>query len=355
MESEKGFEIDFLPVGDSSKSGDAIAIRYGNLNSYNSFYQRVIVIDGGNTESGQKLVDHIKTLYNTNRVDLVINTHPDNDHCCGLREVLNNLEVGELWIHSPWNYATEFVGLFRDGRITDNSLRERLREAMNIAHELEKTALQKGISVREPFEGITFDNGIIEVLGPTKNYYSGLLPNYRSTPEPIVASSFSRGYTAVKEAVSWALESIEIETLNDSGETSAENNSSAICLFNFDGQKVLFTGDSGMPALTNALSYAKSRGIGLNDLKVFQVPHHGSKRNIGPTLLNEIKGNSAYVSCARNGEPKHPAKKVTNALIRRGANVYQTKGNILCHRHNTPMRNGYSSATAIPFFEKVED
>ena len=182
MDSEKGFEVDFLPVGDGSKSGDAITFRYGNLNSLTNFYQKVVVIDGGNTESGQKLVAHIKTFYKTNKVDLVINTHPDNDHCCGLREVLNNLEVGELWVHSPWNYATEFIDLFKDGRITDNSLRERLREAMNITHDLEKAALQKEIIVKEPFEGLTFDNGAIEILGPTKTYYSELLPNYRSTP-----------------------------------------------------------------------------------------------------------------------------------------------------------------------------
>ena len=39
-------EIEFLPVGDKSKAGDAIVIRYGDLNSYN-----LMLIDGGHAET----------------------------------------------------------------------------------------------------------------------------------------------------------------------------------------------------------------------------------------------------------------------------------------------------------------
>jgi hypothetical protein len=31
MNNEIGYEIDFLPVGEGEKSGDAIALRWGNL------------------------------------------------------------------------------------------------------------------------------------------------------------------------------------------------------------------------------------------------------------------------------------------------------------------------------------
>jgi hypothetical protein len=57
------YEIDFLPVGDGSKSGDAIALRYGNLGDPSQ--QMVIVIDGGYTDDGETLVDLIRTRYNT--------------------------------------------------------------------------------------------------------------------------------------------------------------------------------------------------------------------------------------------------------------------------------------------------
>ena len=48
-----GFEVDFLPVGEGEKSGDAIAIRCGNLNGSRN-EQFVMVIDGGTLDSGMR-------------------------------------------------------------------------------------------------------------------------------------------------------------------------------------------------------------------------------------------------------------------------------------------------------------
>ncbi len=53
MSNGQGYEIDFLPVGNGDRSGDAIAMRYGTPNNY-----KVIVYDGGTKESGKALVDH---------------------------------------------------------------------------------------------------------------------------------------------------------------------------------------------------------------------------------------------------------------------------------------------------------
>ena len=87
------YEIDFLPVGNGDKSGDAICLRWEENNKY-----KVMVIDGGTKESGEKIVEHIKTYYNTTKVDYVVNTHPDQDHASGLSIVLEKLTVKELWI-----------------------------------------------------------------------------------------------------------------------------------------------------------------------------------------------------------------------------------------------------------------
>ena len=57
------FEIEFLPVGNGDTSGDAIVVRYGENNDY-----KVMVVDGGTKESGEALVTHIQTHYNTNYV-----------------------------------------------------------------------------------------------------------------------------------------------------------------------------------------------------------------------------------------------------------------------------------------------
>ena len=53
-----GYEIDFLSVGDGERSGDAIAFRIGNLSGPRE-QQFVGIVDGGFTDSGQALVNHV--------------------------------------------------------------------------------------------------------------------------------------------------------------------------------------------------------------------------------------------------------------------------------------------------------
>ncbi len=79
-----GYEIDFLAVGDNGRSGDAIALRYGNLHGDRDA-QRVVVIDGGFSDDGYRLAELIRTYYKTDHVDLVVSSHPDSDHANGLK------------------------------------------------------------------------------------------------------------------------------------------------------------------------------------------------------------------------------------------------------------------------------
>ncbi|CAL2083180.1 conserved hypothetical protein [Tenacibaculum dicentrarchi] len=346
-------EIDFLPVGNGEKSGDAIAFRYGNFS--NPSEQKVIIIDGGTKESGKELCKLIKETYKTYIIDIVICTHPDGDHASGLREVLGDeeLTIKSLIIHKPWEHSKEIKDLFHDGRITSNSLSERLKEAYNFAYECVEIAERRGIKIYEPFSGLSYDNKIIRVLGPDKNYYLSLLPDFAKSPKA-KETSLQKSFSAVKEAVNWVRESMQIETLSEDGETSAENNSSAVVLLELDGDKYLFTGDTGIPALKRIIDYCNNKGIDISNVKFMQVPHHGSKRNISPSILNSIKCKTAYVSASKDA-PKHPAKKVINAYIRRGAKVYTTEGTGLNHHINTNTRIGWSSATPKPFSENVED
>ena len=172
-----GFEVAFLPLGKGERSGDAIGIRFGTPGNY-----QVLVYDGGTKESGQALVDHIKTYYNTTHVDYVVNSHPDADHSSGLSVVLEQLTVGQVWLHRPWNYSSIILDYFRDSRITDDSLAKRLKVEMSSAYELEQLALKKKISINEPFLGASI--GPFVVLSPEQNWYvHTLVPAFEKSPE----------------------------------------------------------------------------------------------------------------------------------------------------------------------------
>ena len=94
------FEIDFMAVGEGERSGDAICLRFGNLGGSRD-QQTVCVIDGGTQESGEGLVNHIRSHYGTDRVDYVFSTHPDSDHASGLCVVLESLACNTLVMHRP--------------------------------------------------------------------------------------------------------------------------------------------------------------------------------------------------------------------------------------------------------------
>jgi beta-lactamase superfamily II metal-dependent hydrolase len=360
-----GYEIDFLPVGNGERSGDAIAIRIGNLLA-NPIQQTVIVIDGGFQETGQDLVNHIKQYYKTDRVDLVISTHSDADHAGGLTTVLDQMRVGQLWMHKPWEHATNMAKLFTDGRVTDRSLTEKMRKSLENATELERIAKRKGIPILEPFAGVSDPTGKVLVAGPDKLYYETLLADFRCTPEPAAGlAELAKGYWGtVVEAVKKVAESWGVETLTDGGVTSAENNSSAIIRVEIMPAKyALFTADAGIAALTRAADYLALLGFDCSQLGFVQVPHHGSQRNVGPTILNRLIGpklsdekviKTAFVSAALDGGPKHPSKKVTNAFRRRGAPVHATQGQKKISYQDAPDR-GWTNSVALPFYTEVED
>jgi len=347
-----GYEIDYIPVGDGEKCGDAISLRFGNLYGSRD-EQTVIVIDGGFQESGEKLVQHIKDYYGTDFIDLVISTHSDEDHASGLPVVLEKCKVGTLLMHKPWGHAVDIKNLFKNGRITASGLEQRLEKSLQNASDLEEIATKKGVSIVEPFQGVTGYSGALHILGPSQEYYESLLPLFKATPAP--KDSFAELIKRASEKVAnWIDDNFNIDLLNDDNDTtSPENNTSTVILFNINGHKFLFTGDAGKTGLLLATDYAKNLNISLTDLNFLDVPHHGSKRNLSSKVLSGIKASTAFISAPKDS-PKHPAKKVTNALKKHGMRVFVNRGITLLHQNEAPDR-GWTIVQEEPFYNKVEE
>ncbi len=348
------FEIDYIPVGEGERSGDAIAIRYGNFVNEPK-EQTVIVIDGGFKDSGAKLVEHIKTIYGTDKINLVISTHPDMDHASGLSVVLEEMEVGGLLMHKPWDHAVDIKNFFKSKSITTSSLKEKIEKSLQNVSDLEDLANKKGIKIYEPFEGMNLSD-TIHILGPSELYYESLLPHFRSTPEAKTTLGVLNPLKNIaKDTVSWIEDHLHIDILNDDEDTtSPENNTSTIILFTIDEKKILFTGDAGKTALLNAIEYAKNKGISLNDLWLLDVPHHGSKRNLSSRILNNIKAENAFVSASGNS-PKHPAKKITNAFHKHGTNIRVARGEEWLYHQGGNQRGWYDGGALEPFHGLVEE
>lgn len=359
-----GYEVDFLGVGKESKSGDAIAIRFGNLHGSRQ-EQTVVIIDGGFSDTGDELVEHVKSHFATEVVDIVINTHPDMDHINGLETVLNELTVHELWIHQPWDHNDGLADKFQDGRVTDNSLGEKLKNNLEKAWSLVQLAQAKDVLVREPFTGVQDVSGSLKVLGPSRNYYQSLIPEFEGMPERKSESSDS--FAFLEKAMSslkrffatWGEDQVD-----DDGKTSAKNNSSVITQLIIDDRRLIFTADAGIQALEQAADEVELCSS-LAELRFIQIPHHGSRRNIGPSVLDRLIGPpvtegesrpiSAVASTAKSGEPKHPRKAVMNAFTHRGCTALATRGNGILYHHDAPDREGWSSIEPEPYHHDYEE
>lgn len=360
MDIENGFQIDFIPVDSGEKSGDAITARI-RKNDNDTIY----VIDGGTKDSGEKIVEHIKKYYGTNKVDYLINTHPDSDHSSGLCVVVEKLKIGEIWLHQPWDITDEVIDFIKDGRITENSLSEYLEESLKQASKLKDLAIDKDIPLFEPYQRDKI--GDFTVLSPSKAWYRELLKSFRPMQEKTTTqfSSLKEFVRKSKEIIYKIFEDWNIETLSNDAETSAENESSVVLFANLLSTPILLTGDAGVQALTRAYKYAyENLNFDLSNCLFYQVPHHGGRHNVTPKLLNKIIGpilpenttldKTAFVSVSKDSTD-HPKRQVTNAFIRRGVNVKRTEGNPICNYKGFPSRNGWSSFPPLPFYDQVEE
>lgn len=74
-------EIDFLPVGNGERSGDAIAMRFTRPDNGGIAH---VIIDAGFEDDGEALVRHVQDYYDTEYIDLAVLSHPDGDHIGGI-------------------------------------------------------------------------------------------------------------------------------------------------------------------------------------------------------------------------------------------------------------------------------
>lgn len=359
------FEIDFRDV-ESTKSGDAIPLRY-QVNGRTFIH----VVDGGFQETGDSVVNHIVKHYSApSFIDAVVATHPDGDHAGGLRKVLEEFEVGALWMLRPWEYADELIDRFCSFSSVEN-LKKCLKEAFPNIATLEEIAVDRDIPIYEPFQGAQI--GEFTVLAPTKARYLDLIVQSEKTPQAIVEDERTGREALLKmlgmfaeRALKMARAAWGLETFS-SEETSTENEMSIVQYAYLCGQRILLTADAGRSGLSEAADYAPLVGLSLPGIDRFQVPHHGSRRNVSTELLDRWLGPrldakpeagsetfTAVISSAKEDED-HPRKAVVRAMIHRGAKVITTEGISICIGHNAPQRDGWGPVTPESYPEEQED
>lgn len=87
-------KVYFIDVGQA----DCIYINEGNYN---------MLIDAGNNEDGEKLVNYFKSL-NIEEFNFVVATHPHEDHIGGMDDIINNFKIDNFYMPDKLSTSKTF-------------------------------------------------------------------------------------------------------------------------------------------------------------------------------------------------------------------------------------------------------
>jgi beta-lactamase superfamily II metal-dependent hydrolase len=166
----------------------------------------------------------------------------------------------------------------------------------------------------------------------------------------------------VEAAKTWIDEHWHFETLSNNPEpTSASNETSIVQHAIIESGSILLTADAGPEALKEAADFASAMGR-LKPPNFVQVPHHGSRRNVTPAVLDRWLGlrmnegavyGTAFCSVGRD-QSDYPRGQVNNAFQRRGYPVHATRGQTKTFYFGRELRAGWSQSVPEPFATKVD-
>jgi beta-lactamase superfamily II metal-dependent hydrolase len=160
------------------------------------------------------------------------------------------------------------------------------------------------------------------------------------------------------------LETWDIETLsNEPDPTSASNETSVVQMGVLGDHRLLLTADVGPEGLNEAADYAKLVGLLDRYPNAMQVPHHGSRRNVTPQVLDRWIGPKmaeggrygTAICSVGDGKDDYPRGQVSHAFARRGYPVFVTRGSGFLHHFGGNQREGWVDAVPMPFASRVED
>lgn len=240
--------------------GDCIRLRFGD--GHNVF------VDTGVTRFGTKFKQLLKSISSSGEtLDALILTHVDNDHIGGFLSFLrcgNKCPFHEIWMNHPG---------------TSSLIQTTLSTKEN--DEIYARVKSQGISVLTMLEGDRreIDGAVFTVKNPGK--------------DEIGESSRSKD-TVLAQRSDYRLSLAELaEKQIRKHDTSFNNKRSIVFVFEYEGHRLLFTGDAW------AEDVVKARGT----FDLVKLPHHGSIGNISDAYQRYFSSQNFLICADGNAHP----------------------------------------------------
>lgn len=267
---------DLLPRGDGELRVHFLDVGQADCTLVEFPDGQTLLIDGGDVDADEEILRYLNAL-KIDRLDYLLLTHTDADHCGSLAKVLTFKEIGKVFL--PF--------------VTEKELAT--ETFLEFSEVLEKSSAQTEVVSR--YAGIESTDG-----------------RYPFTFRVLFPYSMESG-----------------------GNDGLEGNElSTVSWLDYCGVSTLFCGDTNKYILSNliaedSLGVFSDYGIDLKSTEIFKIPHHGGELGIDESVLEYFGAETAIISCGRNNYYGHPHAATLAALSALNIDAYRTdwRGNIL--------------------------
>lgn len=291
-------ELQLLPA----KDGDGLLLRYGDATR-----TRRVLIDAGRASS-YPMIKPVLAASGDGPLDLLVVTHVDQDHVLGVLALFRDPErvtFNDVWFNGYDHLLDSQFENFgpQDGELLTTTL---LTQEVPWNRAFSGRAVEVGHAL-DPFD----EDTVLRILSPDRTQLERLVPLW-------VKECAAHGLIPGRDPVvpPAGLESfgaVDIEALAATpfaADTSRTNATSIGFLFEYDGVRLMFTGDGDDTRLATSLAeHPEAKAGGRVRLDALKVAHHGSGGNLSRRLLDLIDCRRYLISTngARHGHPDEVA------------------------------------------------
>ncbi|SEP49932.1 Metallo-beta-lactamase superfamily protein [Rhodospirillales bacterium URHD0017] len=311
------FSVEMLPA----RQGDCLWIEYGDPDQ-----SHVILVDGGMTETAAAIQQKIRNRSTGKRlrIELIVVTHIDTDHILGIPELLKDpnldLEIGDVWFNGRPQLEKAFPDLL--GTVQGDELSELLGRRKYPWNAIFGGELVVFDNVKPPRK--VLDGGLcLTVIGPPRERLAALAKTWiavKGGTDSAETDGLGKEDDILGRNDVWPAQWKEVKAFD----TAVANGSSIALIAEFEGKRLLLSGDAFAPDLIDGLAqyrahYASNETGGLPFAAV-KLSHHGSVKNISKDLLDAINCRRYLVS-TDGTQHKHPDTQALLRVIRWGGGI----------------------------------
>lgn len=221
----------------------------------------VMLVDCGTASRGDDVTKYLQDLGIT-KIDVLVGTHPHDDHMGGMAEVINNFDIGVLYVPN-----------LDDLEITTNWFINFLKavDAKDEEYNNGKSIWEFPKDENGEFRKFNLGTAVVQILAPSKDSYSN------------------------------------------------KNNYSIAMKISFGEVDIMLTGDA------EALAEKEIISTGYNlESEIFKAGHHGSDTSNTEEFLEAVNPKYVIISAGFGNKYNHPIKSVMERFERNKIPVYRT-------------------------------